>query len=399
MKKIAILGFGTVGSGVHEVLCMNAEGIAARAKSEIQVKYILDVRDFSTHEYAHLFTNDFEKILGDDEVSTVVECIGGIEPAYTFTKKALAKGKNVVTSNKELVATHGAELLDIAEKAGVFYLFEASVGGGIPVLRPMNLCLAANEVTEIKGILNGTTNYILTRMVDMGISFEDALKKAQELGYAERNPAADVEGKDAGRKIAILASLVCGRQIDPEVIKTEGITDITLEDTAYARIMDMAIKLIGYSKIEGDKVFARVSPMMLPLSNPLTSASDVFNAVMVSGNAVDDVMFYGRGAGKLPTASAVVADVIDIARCVSERARVKWEKPDNSKMIPIEETVTNALIRVKREYADQIKNDFAKHKVIDAGIEGEVGIIVYEAQEKTLNFDKNCGFIKLIRMA
>jgi homoserine dehydrogenase len=251
------------------------------------------------------------------------------------------------------------------------------------------------------GILNGTTNYILTKMVNMGISFDEALANAQEKGYAERNPAADVEGKDACRKIAILASLVCGRQIDPGCISTEGITDITLEDATYARQMDMEIKLIGYSKIVRDKVFARVSPMMIPLSNPLACAQGVFNAILVSGNAVGDTMFYGRGAGKLPTASAVVGDVMDIVRGISEDARILWKQIDNSKNVPIDDAETNAFIRVKKEYANEAENLFKDSALLDAGVPGEVGILVYNINEKTLadKAENLNGFIKMIRMA
>ncbi len=314
MAKIAILGFGTVGSGVYEVLTTNAEGIEKRAGQAIEPAYIVDIREFPGHPAEKLFTKNFEDILNDKEVTVVAEVIGGATVAYEFTKKALRAGKSVVTSNKELVATHGAELLKLAEENGVTYLFEASVGGGIPIIHPLHQCLTANEITEIFGILNGTTNYILTRMIKDGQSFEEALKKAQELGYAEANPAADVEGIDACRKIAILADLAFGKEMNPDKISTEGITKITSRDVAAAEKLGCVIKLIGYCRKEDDRVYARVSPMVVPCESALSGVDDVFNAILVRGNAIGDAMFYGKGAGKLPTASAVVADIIDAAQ-------------------------------------------------------------------------------------
>ncbi|MDM8240143.1 homoserine dehydrogenase [Pseudoflavonifractor phocaeensis] len=315
MTKVAILGFGTVGSGVAEVLSKNSQGIARRSGGEIQVKYILDVRDFPDSPFKDCFVKDFSIIENDPEVDVVVETIGGAKVALEFTTRALKAGKSVVSSNKELVANHGYELLQLAKANGVSYLFEASVGGGIPILRPLTNCLAANEVEQITGILNGTTNYILTRMIKAGLTFEQALKEAQDNGYAEKDPTADVDGHDACRKICILSALACGQHVYPQQVPTQGIREVTLADVAYADSCGYKIKLLGRCLREPEgKVCAFVAPHLVSCENPLAGVEDVFNAIAVTGNAVGDVMFYGRGAGKLPTASAVVADVIDIAR-------------------------------------------------------------------------------------
>lgn len=315
MTKVAILGFGTVGSGVAEVLSKNSQGIARRSGGEIQVKYILDVRDFPDSPFKDCFVKDFSIIENDPEVDVVVETIGGAKVALEFTTRSLKAGKSVVSSNKELVATHGYELLQLAKANGVSYLFEASVGGGIPILRPLTNCLAANEVEQITGILNGTTNYILTRMIKAGLTFEQALKEAQDNGYAEKDPTADVDGHDACRKICILSALACGQHVYPQQVPTQGIREVTLADVAYADSCGYKIKLLGRCLREPEgKVCAFVAPHLVSCENPLAGVEDVFNAIAVTGNAVGDVMFYGRGAGKLPTASAVVADVIDIAR-------------------------------------------------------------------------------------
>ena len=315
MTKVAILGFGTVGSGVAEVLSKNSQGIARRSGGEIQVKYILDVRDFPDSPFKDCFVKDFSIIENDPEVEVVVETIGGAKVALEFTTRALKAGKSVVSSNKELVATHGYELLQLAKANGVSYLFEASVGGGIPILRPLTNCLSANEVEQITGILNGTTNYILTRMIKAGLTFEQALKEAQDNGYAEKDPTVDVDGHDACRKICILSALACGQHVYPQQVPTQGIREVTLADVAYADSCGYKIKLLGRCLREPEgKVCAFVAPHLVSCENPLAGVEDVFNAIAVTGNAVGDVMFYGRGAGKLPTASAVVADVIDIAR-------------------------------------------------------------------------------------
>ena len=325
MTKVAILGFGTVGSGVAEVLTGNGEEIARRIGSQVALKYILDVRDFPGSPFEDRFVKDFAVIENDPEVDVVVESIGVATIALEFTQRALKAGKSVVSSNKELVATHGYELLQLAKEHGVSYLFEASVGGGIPILRPLTTCLAANRLEEVTGILNGTTNYILTRMIRAGLTFDQALAEAQANGYAERDPSADVDGHDACRKICILAALSFGRHVYPQQVPTEGIRGVSLADVAYADSCGYKIKLLGRAiREEGDKVCAFVAPHLVPCQEPLAGVEDVFNAIAVRGNAVGDVMFYGRGAGKLPTASAVVADVADIARDPKRDHRNQW---------------------------------------------------------------------------
>ena len=325
MVNVAILGFGVVGSGVAEVLATNGPHIDQKVDDLIRLKYILDVRDFPDSPFADKVVHDFSVIENDPEVSIVVETIGGAKAALDFTRRALRAGKSVVTSNKELVAEHGCELLKLAAEQGVSYLFEASVGGGIPILRPLNQCLAANEIEEITGILNGTTNYILTRMIRGGLSFDAALKEAQANGYAEQDPTADIEGHDACRKICILASLAFGRHIYPRQVPAEGIAGVTLSDVAWAEACGKKLKLLGRAIRQADgRVCAYVSPHLVDVENPLAGVEDVFNAIAVKGNAIGDVMFYGRGAGKLPTASAVVADVIDAAKHRDEKKRVFW---------------------------------------------------------------------------
>ena len=325
MINVAILGFGTVGSGVAEVIYNNKALIADYMGEEVALKYVLDVHDFPDSIFADRVIHDFSIIEQDPEVDVVVETIGGARIALEFTRRALMAGKSVVTSNKELVATHGVELMKIAEEKQVSYLFEASVGGGIPVIRPMCQCLAANRIEEIYGILNGTTNYILTRMIRAGLSFEDALKEAQQKGYAEQDPTADIEGADACRKICILASLAVGRHIAPEYIPTEGITGITLQDVDFAKRAGMKIKLLGRMiRREDDKVCAYVAPHLVAEDTPMANVVDVFNAINVRGNAVGDVMFYGQGAGKMATASAVVADILDAAKRKQSRKRCFW---------------------------------------------------------------------------
>ena len=325
MVNVAILGFGVVGSGVAEVLATNGPHIDQKVDDLIRLKYILDVRDFPDSPFADKVVHDFSVIENDPEVSIVVETIGGAKAALDFTRRALRAGKSVVTSNKELVAEHGCELLALAAEQGVSYLFEASVGGGIPILRPLNQCLAANEIEEITGILNGTTNYILTRMIRGGLSFDAALKEAQANGYAEQDPTADIEGHDACRKICILASLAFGRHIYPRQVPAEGITGVTLSDVAWAEACGKKLKLLGRAIRQADgRVCAYVSPHLVDVENPLAGVEDVFNAIAVKGNAIGDVMFYGRGAGKLPTASAVVADVIDIAKDTKRDHHNQW---------------------------------------------------------------------------
>ena len=355
--NVAILGFGTVGSGIYEILKESREHIAKKTGEEINVKYILDVRDFSSHPDAHLFVNDINVILNDESVDAVCEVIGGVEPSLTFSMEALKRGKSVITSNKELVAKHGTSLMKTAKENGAIYLFEAAVGGGIPLKRPIYRCLAGNRITKIMGILNGTTNYILTKMFDEGQSFEEALSDAQAKGYAERNPAADVEGHDTCRKIAILSSLVYGKNINSDLIETEGITNIDAIDVQYAEMAGGVIKLVGYSEIDEKNVYARVSPMLLSNENPLSSAKDVFNAALVTGDSVGDVMLYGRGAGKLPTASAVVGDIIDI--CMNKNAFMSWDDGAESDVDLSGDKKCGLFVRVSEEAADDFE---AKYK-------------------------------------
>ena len=322
--NIAVLGYGTVGSGVVEVLTTNRETITKRAGEAINVKYVLDLRDFPGDPIQEKIVHDYQVILDDPEIKIVVEVMGGVEPAYTFVKKALCAGKSVSTSNKELVAKHGAELLALANEKNVNFLFEASVGGGIPIIRPLNQSLTADEIDEITGILNGTTNYMLTKMDTEGADYDAVLKEAQDKGYAERHPEADVEGYDACRKIAILSSLAFGQQVDFEDIYTEGITSITTEDIRYATAMNKSIKLLGNSWRVDGKIYAMVCPMLLDNAHPLSGVNDVFNAIFVRGNMVDETMFYGKGAGKLPTASAVAADVVDCVKHTGKNIKILW---------------------------------------------------------------------------
>lgn len=380
MIKVAILGYGVVGSGVYEIIRKNAKSIKRKAGQEIDIKYILDIRDFEDHEESHLFTKDFNDILNDDEVSVVIEVMGGTNPAYDFSKAALLAGKHVVTSNKELVATHGTELLNIAKEHNINYLFEASVGGGIPIIRPLNQCLAANEIEEIYGILNGTTNYILTKMIKEGAGFEEALKEAQEKGYAERNPSADVDGIDACRKIAILASLASGKFVDSHKILTEGISKLEKADAKYAEKMNCVIKLIGYAKLEEDgRVFTRVCPMLIPDDHQLSDVNGVFNAILVHGDSIGDVMFYGRGAGKLPTASAVVADVIDAVKHIAVNNRLIWRESAEDFLIDPSEVSGRYFVRT----SDKACADRFSEKDIIGEADGEVAFTTAEMPEKT----------------
>lgn len=324
--KVAVMGYGTVGSGVVEVIETHEKSIKNRTAGEmLEVSHILDLRDFPDDPHADLFTKDFNDILNDPETKVVAETMGGVNPAFDFTMKLLEAGKSVVTSNKELVAQKGLELLEAAEKHGVNYLFEASVGGGIPIIRPMAQCLAANNIEGVAGILNGTTNFILTKMIEDGMTFEDALKLAQDNGYAEKDPTADIEGFDACRKVCILASLAFGKHVYPNQIRAEGITKITLEDVEYISSAHGVIKLLGQiKKIDDDKITAFVSPAVVFHGSQLASVNGVFNAILVRGDAVGDVCFYGAGAGKLPTASAVVADMVDCAVHVNRRKNFGW---------------------------------------------------------------------------
>lgn len=348
MVKVAIMGHGTVGSGVYEVFEMNAEKIARTVGEPVEVKYVLDLRDFSSLSYADKFVNDFSIIENDPEVTVVAEVMGGVGAAYQFTRRCLEAGKSVCTSNKELVATKGDELLKIAEEHGVNYMFEASVGGGIPIIRPMLQCLAANEFNEICGILNGTTNYILTQMIHNGVTFEDALRQAQVNGYAEKDPTADIEGHDACRKICILSDLAYGDKFDPDAVPCEGITKITLEDVANADKLGCVIKLLGRSvRCEDGTAYAYVAPHLIHKESPLAPVEDVFNAIMVDGNATGEVMFYGKGAGKLATASAVVADMLDSIEHRDSRRRIMWGNGSKNLLRPLDTLRSAWYVRFK----------------------------------------------------
>ncbi len=333
--KIAIMGFGTIGSGVAELLMKNKKSIVAKStQNTLDIKYILDIRDFSNHELGEYFTTDFNDILNDASVGIVVECMGGTSPAYEYVSSCLKAGKSVVSSNKELVAAKGHELLELAKENNVNFLFEASVGGGIPIIRPISQCLAANEICEIAGILNGTTNFILTMMIEEGMAFDEALKLAQDNGYAERDPSADILGHDAARKICILASLCFGKHVYPDAVETSGITEITPEDVAYAKNWGGVIKLIGRAvQNDNDKIIITVGPSLIQNHSQLASVDDVFNAILVRGDAIGDVVFYGKGAGKLPTASAVVADVIDCAKHTAKRKAFGWGPAEDNYVI------------------------------------------------------------------
>lgn len=350
MTYAAILGYGTIGSGVYEVLDRNKDLIAENAGDEIKVKYVLDLRDFPNDPCEDVLTHDFNDILNDPEVKVVCETMGGTGAAYKFTKAALEAGKSVVTSNKAVVAAFGPELLALAKEKNVSYLFEASVGGGIPILRPLLECITADEIGEITGILNGTTNFILTKMYNEGSAFEPTLKQAQALGYAEADPSADIEGYDPCRKIAILASLANKRFVNFEQISCEGITKITDADTAFAKALGKKIKLIGTYKKQDEKLYAQVAPVLMGPDDPLYAVDDVMNAVLVKGNMLGDVMFYGAGAGKLPTASAVVSDIIDIVKAKDDAVRIEIS-PEEIALSDIGALKSSYFIRAKKSSA------------------------------------------------
>lgn len=360
MISVAIMGHGTVGSGVAEILTTHKQKLFKAVGEELYVKHILDLREFPDSPLADRFTKNFEDIVNDIEVRVVVEVMGGTNPAYDFVKRCLQAGKSVVTSNKELVAKHGAELLAVAKENNANFLFEASVGGGIPIIRPLSQCLVANEVDEIAGILNGTTNFIFGKMINDNMDFSDALKLAQDLGYAERNPEADIEGHDACRKICILASLAFGKHIYPDNVYTKGISEITLDDVKYADSLNYVIKLIGdVKKTEDGKLDIMVAPMLLSKDCILSDINDVFNGILVKGDCTGDVMFYGKGAGKLPTASAVVADVVDCAKHLKARKRIFWTDSDGSQVASYKDSKTAMYIRVagKEEMAQSLFPD------------------------------------------
>lgn len=383
MLNVGVLGYGTVGSGVVEVLATNCESIASKVGQEINVKYILDLRDFPGDPFEQKVVHDFNVIVNDPGVQIVVETMGGVKPAYDFVKASLEAGKSVCTSNKELVAKHGAELLAIAKDKNVNFFFEASVGGGIPIIRPINECVTGDVIEEISGILNGTTNYILSKMASEGSDFDSVLKDAQDKGYAEKNPEADVEGYDACRKIAILTSLAYGKQVDFEDIYTEGITKITDVDIAYAKAMGASIKIFGSSKNVNGKVYAKVAPVMIDATHPLYMVNDVFNGIFVKGNMVGDLMFYGSGAGKLPTASAVVGDVVAAAKNLGTNIPVIWEQ-DKLEIADINESEQRFFVRLSGEKAAneaKVQEAFGTVKEVDAGVAGEYAFVTAPVKE------------------
>lgn len=398
MIEVAVMGYGTVGSGVVEVIEKNKAEISQKAGEEINIKYILDLRDFPGDPYADKVVHDVEVILNDPEIQIICETMGGLKPAYEFTKRALLSGKSVCTSNKELVATHGPELIHIAHENKCNYLFEASVGGGIPIIRPLNYSLTAEKIDGISGILNGTTNYILTKMEKEGAGFEEVLKQAQDLGYAERNPEADVEGYDACRKIAILSSLMCGKNVRYQDIYTEGITKITTEDFVYAKAMGRTIKLLGKSREEDGKLYAMVAPFMISMDNPLSMVNDVFNAVCVHGNMLGDSMYYGRGAGKLPTASAVVSDVVDCARHIGKVIMCFWDQQDVA-LTDIKQSSRRFFVRTAQDKESLALQEFESVSVITADVAGEFAFVTEKMTEK--EFDEKVqkvGIISRIRI-
>ena len=381
MVKVAVLGYGTVGSGIVEVIKTNQDMVNKKAGDEIDVKYILDLRDFPGDPYENLVVHDVEIILNDPEVLVIAEAMGGVEPAYTFTKRALSAGKSVCTSNKELVAKHGAELIELARANKCNYMFEASVGGGIPIIRPLNASLTPERVDGITGILNGTTNYILTKMEKEGSDFDTVLKEAQDKGYAERNPEADVEGYDACRKIAILSSLMFGKNVDSEKVPTEGITKITTNDFAYAKKAGYTIKLLAMSKEVDGKYFAMVTPCMINDQNPLYFVNDVFNGILVHGNTLGNTMYYGAGAGKLPTASAVVSDIIDCVKHLGKTVFCFWDK-EELHLSSMDDSVKRFFVRVKDADFVKAKEVFGDVEEIDAQIAGEKGFFTQAMSEK-----------------
>lgn len=385
--KVAVMGYGTVGSGVVEVIVDNQELIAKRTGEAVEVKYILDLREFPGDRFEEKIVHDVNTIMEDSEVGVVCEVMGGVGAAYHFTKMALERGKSVCTSNKELVAKHGPELLQIAAANNCSYLFEASVGGGIPIIRPLNNALTAEKIEAITGILNGTTNYILTKMEREGADFADVLKEAQEKGYAERNPEADVEGHDACRKISILSSLMTGKTVNSDKVYTEGITKVSAADFVYAKKMGRSIKLLGQSRDLGDEVLVMVAPCMITSANPLYMVSDVFNAILVRGNMLGDSMYYGRGAGKLPTASAVVADVIDCVKNAGKNIVTLWDA-EEAKVADIAEVERSFFLRVSTSALEAVKSVFPGGEEIV--VEGREDAAYVTAPVKEKDFAAKC---------
>ncbi len=380
MVKVAVMGYGTIGSGVVEILEKNKERIKKTSGEELEVKYVLDLRDFEGDPIQSKIVHDYQTIAADPEVRIVVETMGGVEPAYTFVKAMLTAGKHVTTSNKALVADKGAELIALAAEKNVNFLFEASVGGGIPIIRPLMSSITGDEIVEISGIVNGTTNYMLTKMTAEGLAFDDVLKEAQAKGYAEKDPTADVEGYDACRKIAILTSLVCGQQVNYEDIHTEGITKITPTDIMYAKEMGRAIKLLATSRQTPDGYVALVAPFLIPAEHPLYNVNDVFNAIFVKGNMLGDSMFYGSGAGKLPTASAVVGDIVDIVKHLHTHIILNWESQP-VQLADYKSNETRFFVRTKAS-KEEISNVFGSVEFVDIEeLADEIGFVTMKMSE------------------
>lgn len=380
MVKVAVMGYGTIGSGVVEILEKNASRIKKNSGEDIEVKYVLDLREFEGDPIQSKIVHDYKVIAEDPEIRVVVETMGGVEPAYTFVKAMLEAGKHVTTSNKALVADKGAELIALAAEKNVNFLFEASVGGGIPIIRPLMSSVTGDEIVQISGIVNGTTNYMLTKMTNEGLAYDDVLKEAQAKGYAEKDPTADVEGYDACRKIAILTSIACGQQVNYEDIHTEGITKITPEDIAYAKTMNRAIKLLATSKQTADGYVAMVAPFLLPAEHPLYNVNDVFNAIFVEGNMLGDSMFYGSGAGKLPTASAVVGDIVDMVRHMNTHITLNWDK-EPLKLADYKKNETRFFVRSKAA-KDEITTVFGDVEFVElAELAGETGFVTETMSE------------------
>lgn len=403
MIKIAVLGYGTVGSGVAEVIWTNQEIINKRVGEELEIKYILDLREFPGTQAEHLIVHDFEQIVNDEEVKIVVEVMGGIEPAYTFVKKSLLAGKSVVTSNKALVAKHGAELLAIAKAGNINFLYEASVGGGIPIIRPLTTSLTGDVIEEITGILNGTTNYMMSKMYYENADYDAVLKEAQAMGYAERDPSADVEGHDACRKIAILSSIISGKLVDFEDIYTEGITNISQTDIKYAKALEMKIKLLASCTRDGDKLCAIVAPHLVSMEHPLYNIEDVFNSIFVKGNMLGDSMFYGSGAGKLPTASAVVGDIVDAAKNPNRSVMATWDE-EKLELEDKADTIKKYFVRIKGAVGTlkaQLEAAFGPITVVTLGDKNdEFGFVTEEMSEgayeaQAAKFPQICQMIRV----
>ena len=389
---IAVMGYGTVGSGVVEVLHKNHDSIVSKStQKDLELKYILDLRDFPGDPNEDKFIKDFNIILNDDSVKIVVETMGGLHPAFEFVSSLLKAGKSVVTSNKELVAQKGYELLTLADENNVNFLIEASIGGGIPIIRPLNNCLTADEIEEITGILNGTTNYMLTKMAEEGADFDEVLKDAQEKGYAEKDPTADIEGHDPCRKIAILTSLVCGRQVDFEDIHCEGITKITADDFKYAKVLNRSIKLLASSRKVGNSYSCMVAPFMLSAEHPLCGVNGVFNGIFVHGNVLGDAMFYGSGEGKLPTASEVVADIVDMTKHKNTNIYIDWS-PEKLTLVDYKDSVNSFFVRTSSG-KETIENAFGSVEYADAGIAGEIGFTTKDMTEA--EFEKAAAQIEV----